>query len=226
MGVNANLFGNFHAGVVLGNADGRQRLTNGGVGETRMSGMTVGGYLTWYVPNGFYVDLTGRQMGADLHLKTSAGTMASRAHVNAVSLEAGYEWTMAGFNLVPQAQYTRTHVEDIRTFIGDVADMTTHGGTYERGRVGVEINKTFLSGDLRWTPYASINAVHDFSGTSNYTVADVFSGSTTVKGSSAMAELGLGMQKGGLGFTLSANWNDGGAFKSFVGAQANVRYSW
>lgn len=226
VGVNANLFGNFHAGVVLGNADGRQRLTNGGVGETRMSGMTVGGYLTWYVPNGFYVDLTGRQMGADLHLKTSAGTMSSRAHVNAVSLEAGYEWSMGGVNLVPQAQYTRTHVEDVRTFIGDMADMTSHGGTYERGRVGVEINKTFLSGDLRWTPYASINAVHDFSGTSNYTVADVFNGSTSVKGSSAMAELGVGMQKGGLGFTLSANWNDGGAFKSFVGAQANVRYSW
>ena len=226
VGINANLYSNLHAGLVLGNADSRQRLTNGGSGQSRMDGMTVGGYLTWYVPNGFYVDLTARQMAADIHTTTSAGTMASRAHVNAVSLEGGYEWSMGGFNLVPQAQYTRTHVEDIRTFTGDRADMTAHGGTFERGRVGVELNKTYLSGDLRWTPYASINAVHDFSGTSTYTVANVFNGSTTVKGTSAMAEVGVGMQKGGLGFTLSANWNDGGAFKSFVGAQANLRYSW
>ncbi|WP_374555154.1 hypothetical protein [Thermomonas sp.] len=226
VGINANLYSNLHAGLVLGNADSRQRLTNGGSGQSRMDGMTVGGYLTWYVPNGFYVDFTARQMAADIHTTTSAGTMSSRAHVNAVSLEGGYEWSMGGFNLVPQAQYTRTHVEDIRTFTGDMADMTAHGGTYERGRVGVELNKTYLSGDLRWTPYASINAVHDFSGTSTYTVANVFNGSTTVKGTSAMAELGVGVQKGGLGFTLSANWNDGGAFKSFVGAQANVRYSW
>ena len=226
VGVNANLFDNLHAGLVLGQADGRQRLTNGGVGQTRMDGMTVGGYLTWYVPNGFYVDLTARQMAADLHLTTPAGTMSSRAHVNAVSLEAGYEWSMGGFSLVPQAQYTRTRVEDVRAFTGDMADLVVHGGTYERGRLGVELNKTFLSGDVRWTPYGSINAVHDFRGSSTYTVANVFDGRTSVKGTSAMAELGVSVQKGGLGFTLSANWNDGGAFKSFVGAQANLRYSW
>ncbi|MFN4160416.1 MAG: hypothetical protein ACK4FW_00285 [Stenotrophomonas sp.] len=226
VGVNANLFGNFHAGLVLGSMDGRQRLTGGGSGESRMHAMTVGGYLTWYVPNGWYVDFTARQMAPDMHLTTSAGTMASRGHVNAMSLEAGYEWNVGGFNLVPQAQYTRTKVDGIQTFIGGLDTLTTHGGTFERGRLGLEINKTYLSGDVRWMPYASISAVHDFSGTSTYTVANVFDGSTTVKGGSAMAELGVGMQKGGFGFTLSANWNDGGPYKSVVGAQANLRYSW
>lgn len=226
VGINANLYGNLHAGLVLGDADSRQKLTDGGVGESRMDGMTVGGYLTWYVPGGWYVDFSARQMAADIHTTTSAGTMVSRAHVNAMSLEAGYEWTVGGFTLVPQAQYTRTKVEDVRTFVGDLADLAVHGGTYERGRLGVELNKTYLSGEVRWTPYASINAVHDFSGTSHYTVASVFDGSTRMKGTSAMAELGVGVQKGGLGFTLSANWSDGGAIKNFFGAQANVRYSW
>jgi outer membrane autotransporter protein len=90
----------------------------------------------------------------------------------------------------------------------------------------VELNKTYLSGDLRWTPYASINAVHDFSGTSTYTVANVFNGSTSVKGTSAMAELGLGVQKHGWGFSIGAHWTDGGAFKSTVGGQAIVRFAW
>lgn len=224
-GINANLFGNFHAGLVLGNADSTQRLTDGGVGENRMNGMTVGGYLTWYVPEGFYVDFTARQMAADIHLTSSAGIMASRAHVNSYSLEGGYQWNMGGFNLVPQAQYTRTKVADVSTFIGTLDNMTSHGGTYERARLGVELNKTFLSGQVRWTPYASINAIHD-TGDSAYTVANVFTGSTSFNGTSTMAEVGIGMQKGGFGFTLSANWNDGGAYKSFVGGQANIRYSW
>ena len=41
-----------------------------------------------------------------------------------------------------------------------------------------------------------------------------------------MAELGLGVQKGGLGFNIGANWVDGGAYKSFVGGQASVRFAW
>ncbi len=224
VGVNANLAGNFHAGLVLGNADSRQRLTDGGVGENRMDGMTVGGYATWYVPNGFYVDLTARQMAVDIRALSVAGLMDSRAHTSAVSLEGGYEWHVGGMNVVPQAQYTRTRVSDIRTFNGDRVTFTAHGGTFTRGRLGVELNKTFQMGDVRWTPYGSVNVIRD-GGTGTYTVGS-FYGSTDTQGTSGMAELGVGVQKGGLGFTLGANWTDGGAYKSFVGAQANIRFSW
>ena len=41
-----------------------------------------------------------------------------------------------------------------------------------------------------------------------------------------MAELGVGVQKAGWGFTIGANWTDGGAFKSTVGGQALVRFAW
>ncbi|WP_374248407.1 hypothetical protein [Thermomonas sp.] len=224
VGVNANLADNFHAGLVLGNADSRQRLTDGGVGENRMDGMTVGGYATWYVPNGFYVDLTARQMAVDIRALSVAGVMNSRAHTSAMSLEGGYEWHVGGMNVVPQAQYTRTRVSDIRTFSGDRVDFIAHGGTFTRGRLGVELNKTFQMGDVRWTPYGSVNVIRD-GGTATYTVGS-FYGGTDTKGTSAMAELGVGVQKGGLGFTLGANWTDGGAYKSFVGAQANIRFSW
>ena len=226
VGVNANLFGNFHAGVVLGTADSRQRLTGAGMGQNRMDGMTWGAYATWYVPQGFYVDLTHRQMAVDVESTSIAGLLQTRAHTSSKSLEAGYEWAVGGFNIVPQLQYTRTEVEDIRAIAFDRATFEGHGGTSERGRVGVEINKTFTSGNLRWTPYGSLNAIREFDGEMNYTVGNNFFGATSTKGTSAMAELGLGLQSGGWGFTLGANWTDGGVVKSAVSGQANIRFAW
>ena len=58
------------------------------------------------------------------------------------------------------------------------------------------------------------------------TLSDNFFGSTSTEGTSTMAELGLGVQTGGWGFTLGANWVDGGAFKSTVGGQAVIRFAW
>jgi hypothetical protein len=226
VGVNANLFGNFHAGVVLGTADSRQRLTGAGVGQNRMDGMTWGAYATWYVPQGFYVDLTHRQMAVDVESTSIAGLLQTRAHTSSKSLEAGYEWAVGGFNIVPQVQYTRTEVEDVRAIAFDRATFEGEGGVSERGRLGVEINKTFTAGNLRWTPYGSINAIREFDGEMNYTVGDNFFGATSTKGTSSMAELGLGLQSGGWGFTIGANWTDGGAFKSAVSGHANIRFAW
>lgn len=224
-GINANLSEKIHAGLVFGNADSRQRLSEG-VGENRMDGATVGAYATWQAPEGFYVDLTGRWMAADIRATSAAGVMAGRVHTQATSLEAGYEWKVGSFNVVPQAQYTSTKVDGIRAFHGQMADFEAHGGTFSQGRLGVEINRTIQSGDLRWTPYGALSAVREFDGKTTYTVADNFFGSTSSKGTSAMAELGLGLQKGAFGFGLGVNWTDGGAYKSVVGGQANVRFSW
>jgi outer membrane autotransporter protein len=226
VGVNANLFGDFHAGITLGSADGRQRLTGNGVGSNRMDGMTWGVYATWFAPQGFYVDVSGRWMAVDVASTSAAGQLESRAHTGAWNLEAGYNWTLGGLSVVPQVQYTRTEVEDVRAIYGDRANFEGHGGTSSRGRIGVEISKTFQSGDLRWTPYGSINAIREFDGEMRYTVADNFFGSTDTEGTSAMAELGVGVQKAGWGFTIGANWTDGGAFKSTVGGQAVVRFAW
>jgi hypothetical protein len=116
-------------------------------------------------------------------------------------------------------------VEDLKNFFGDRVNFESHGGTFTRARLGLEMNKTFQVGDVRWTPYGSLNAVRDINGKSTYTVGN-FYGNTDTRGTSAMAELGLGVQKGGFGFNIGANWADGGAYKSFVGGQASVRFSW
>ena len=71
-----------------------------------------------------------------------------------------------------------------------------------------------------------MNAVREFDGESRYTVADTFTGSTSIEGTSAMVELGLGAQKDGFSATAGANWTDGGAMQSFVSGQIILRYSW
>lgn len=225
VGVNANLFGNFHAGLVAGTADGRQRLADAGAGVNRMDGTTFGAYATWYVPGSFYVDVSGRSMATDIRSTSAGSVLESRARSNAVSVEAGYEWKLGAVNMVPQVQYTRTRVEDVRTFHGEQLDFVVDGGTFQRARLGVEFNRTFQAGNFTWTPYGSINAVRDAGGKTSYRVGQ-FYGETGISGNRAMAEFGLGVQKGGFGVTLGVDWTDGNSMKSVVGGQANLRYSW
>jgi outer membrane autotransporter protein len=224
VGINANVFGNVHAGLVFGHADGRQRLSAGG-GSNRMDGMAWGWYATWFAPRGFYVDLSGRWMAVDIASTSSAGRVNGRARTGAWNLEAGYEWNVDGLSVVPQLQYTRTKVEDARSVQDDGTAFVSQGAS-SRGRLGVEVSKTFAVGNVRWTPYGSLNAVREFDGDYAYIVADGFAGATGTKGTSAMAELGVGMQARGWGFSIGANWVDGGAVGSTVGGQALVRFAW
>ncbi|MDI1252301.1 hypothetical protein [Thermomonas sp.] len=228
VGANANLFDGFHAGVTIGTADGRQRLTGTGVGLNRMNGMTWGAYATWFAPQGFYVDLSGRWMAVDVNSMSATGNLQSRAHTAATNLEAGYPWTSAsGFVITPQLQYTRTKVDGIKTFFGDRANFEGHGGTSSRARLGVEFSKAFqTSGGMSITPYGAINAVREIDGKMAYTVSNTFFGTTNTKGTSAMVDLGVGFQKGGWGVTAGANWMDGGAYKSVTGGQVQVRFAW
>ncbi len=228
VGVNANLFEGFHAGVTLGTADGRQRLTGAGIGQNRMDGMTWGAYATWFAPQGFYVDVSGRWMAVDVDASSAAGNLQSRAHTSAANLEVGYPWmTGGGFTITPQVQYTRTKVDGVQTIFGDRANFEGRGGISSRGRVGVEFSKAFqTSSGMSITPYGSINAIREFDGEMNYTVAGNFFGTTSTAGTSSMVDLGIGIQKGGWGVTAGANWVDGGAFNSVVGGQVVVRFAW
>jgi outer membrane autotransporter protein len=224
VGVNAHLSANVHVGVVLGDSDGHQRV-DGGAGSNRMDGSTFGVYATWFAPQGFYIDLSNRWMAVDVTSTSTAGRVNGRARANAWNLEAGYEWKVRGLSIVPQVQYTRTEVEDARSIQSD-GSMFESNGTSSRGRLGVEFNKSLGSGDVRWTPYGSINAVREFDGRYDFTTVGAFTGNTGTEGTSVMGELGLGVQARGWGFTIGAQWTDGGAVEGTFGAQALVRLAW
>ncbi|HEY9400010.1 MAG TPA: hypothetical protein VIP76_00685 [Luteimonas sp.] len=226
-GMNVNIHGGVNIGLLLANSEGTQRLLDSGVGTNRMDGSAFGLYTTWIGSNGFYVDASYRWLDFDVDLTSAAGLQSTRAKGNAFNVEAGYTaWTVAGIDIAPQLQYTRSAVGNIDTLRGDRVEFVANGGNSSRGRLGVSFSKTIDNAGWIWTPYGSVNAVREFDGETTYTVADTFFGSTNTEGTSAMVELGLGAQKNGLSVTGGANWTDGGAMQSFVGGQLVLRYSW
>jgi outer membrane autotransporter protein len=226
-GANVNIRGGLNVGLLLATADGSQHLKGGGVGSDHIHGSAFGLYATWIADNGFYVDASYRWLDFDAKLRSSAGQQSTDGQGGAFNVEAGLAaWTLAGVNVTPQAQYTRSQVGNIRPLQGDQTDFRANGGTSSRGRLGVEFSKTINAAGWAWTPYGSVNAIREFDGRSSYSVADTFTGSTSTEGTSAMLDVGLGLQKKGLSITGGANWTDGGALKRFVGGQLVMRYTW
>jgi hypothetical protein len=211
-------------GVLLGKSDGSQRLS-GSAGSDRLDGSTFGLYGTWLGSNGFYADVSQRWSYVDASLRAATGTVETRTKADAFNVETGFTaWTLAGINVVPQLQYTRTRIDDIKpvkdagsTFIGD-------GGVSSRGRLGVAFDKSFQASGFTLTPYGSLNVVREFDGDYDYSVNDGLLGSTRTEGTSAMLELGLGARKGGFSVTGGMSWTDGGAQQGVMGGQLVVRY--
>jgi len=220
-------FGNgVSVGLLAGNADGDQVLDNG-AGSSHLKQHGVGLYATW-TGNRFYVDLSHRTMNIDARLHAPSGELEANGEASATNLEAGFTgWTAGGFDVVPQIQYTRSKIDGVTPLAGSQVTMDIDGGTGERGRVGVALSRSFEAGNgFSWTPYGALSAVREFDGKSGYTIADTFSGTTSVEGTSTLAEFGIGLRKGGLSATAGIHWTDGGAMDNVRGGQVVVRYGW
>lgn len=226
IGVDFAFGNNLSLGLLAGNADGDQRL-DGGAGSTHLKQHGVGLYGTW-TGKRFYVDVSHRTMNIDARLHSASGERDASAEASASNIEAGFTgWSASGFDIVPQVQYTRSKIDKIAPLSGSQVSMAIDGGESERGRVGVALSRSFAAGNgFTWTPYGSLSAVREFDGKSGFTIADTFSGSTSVEGSGTLAELGVGVRKGGLSATAGLNWADGGAVDNVRGGQVVVRYSW
>lgn len=226
LGINFALPGGFNYGVLLAKADADQHLV-GGVGSDRIDLSTVGIYGTWISSLGFYFDASYRWMDFDAKLSSVGGTQLTSGNATAFNLEAGYSgWQVAGIDIVPQAQYTRTEITNIDALHGDTLEFTPEGGDSSRGRLGLGLGKAITRGSVLWTPYGSVNAVREFDGENRYAIAGDYHGLTRTDGTSAMVELGLGVQNNGFSVTGGVNWTDGGAQHDFLGGQLVVRYSW
>lgn len=213
-------------GALIAKSDGSQGLE--GAGSNRFDGKTFGLYGTWFGDHGAYVDVSYRWTGIDARLRSATGTHTTKASAQSFNVEGGFTaWTSAGgLNVVPQLQYTRTRISDIRTLHASQAEFVNDGGMSSRGRLGVAFDQSFQSGGFTLTPYGSFNVVREFDGDFDHAVNGGLQGATSTDGTSAMVELGLGARKGKLSISGGASWLDGGAVDSVTGAQLTVRYSW
>jgi outer membrane autotransporter protein len=219
----------FNFGLLLSKSEGSQHLVNPGVGTDRINADAVGIYGTWISPNGWYVDLSHRWINFDAVLRSAGGEQQTKGDASAWNLEAGYDaWTLSGgLKITPQVQYTHTHVGGIKALHGDLATFDAQGGDSSRARLGVAVSKTIKSDSgFTWTPYGSVNAIREFDGETSYAINNAFFGRTSTEGTSAMVELGIGVQKGGFSISGGVNWTDGGVLESFTGGQLSLRYSW
>jgi len=82
------------------------------------------------------------------------------------------------------------------------------------------------TGGWEWSPYAVLSAVREFEGEHRYSINGDFSGSTSMRGTSALVEAGFSARIGQLTLTGGLNWQDGGALERFLGGQLNLSYRW
>jgi outer membrane autotransporter protein len=129
-------------------------------------------------------------------------------------------------NVVPQAQYTRTEVGDIDSLGSAQSAFVNDGGTSSRVRIGVAFDKDYQAAGYTWTPYGSLNALHEFEGDYAYTINGGLLGTVSTEGTSAMVELGLAARRDRLSVTTALDWTSGGATRNAIGAQLVLRYGW
>jgi outer membrane autotransporter protein len=227
IGIDSRPGEHFAFGLIFADARGTQRLDGMG-GSDRFDAKTFGLYGTHMGDNGFYVDVSMRWIGIDARLRSASGEHRTGASADAFNVESGLAaWSLAsGVNVVPQVQYTRTRIADIRPVASGAAEFVGDGGVSSRGRLGVALDKRFEHAGFTWTPYGSLNAIHEFDGVYEYAINGGLLGSTSTEGTSAMLELGLGASNGALSVTGGLNWTDGGAMQGVGSAQLVIRYAW
>jgi len=225
LGLDARPFEQIHAGLLIGESDGNQRLAGTGSGD--VDGQTVGLYGTWIGNQGFYVDASFRWTGLRGRVRADGNQQYTDGEADSFNVEAGFgAWSLPGdVQLQPQVQYTRTSL-DFRPLVSDLTTFDDHSATSSRGRVGVLFSKTIVNGGWTWMPYGSVNAIREFDGEYTYSIDNDFLGTTSTKGTSAMVELGLGMHKDKVTVSGGLNWTDGGSLSSFFGGQLVLRTTW
>ncbi|TWG65513.1 autotransporter outer membrane beta-barrel domain-containing protein [Aminobacter sp. J44] len=177
-----------------------------GLGEIDAQGYGVGGSLTWYGMNGFYVDAQAQVswLNSDIS-STTLGTVLADGNDGlgyALGIEAGYKFALnETWSLTPQAQlvYSRIDFDDFTDPFG--ATVALRDGDSLRARVGLAAEY-----ETRWTAangtksraslYGIANLYHEFLDGYRVAIAD---GEVTSRNDRLW---------GGIGVGGTLNWND------------------
>jgi outer membrane autotransporter protein len=229
VGMDFGLTDRLSLGLMVAKSDADTHLRSPGAGSSQLEGTTWGLYATWISPQSWYLDASLRWMAFEAELSSVAGRMRSSGGAETFNLELGRAWTLAnGLLLEPQLQYTRTHIDDIDPLVSDSGmRFDARGGDSSRGRIGVSLRKAFGANGpgWQWTPEATLSAVREFDGETAYLVDDAFAGTTSIRGTSALLQLGATGSHGNWSIHGGVDWQDGGAIDSAFGGQLSLRYT-
>jgi hypothetical protein len=227
-GIDFGLGGVGSLGVMVGRSNADLDLAGPGSASSELEATSWGVYGL-FMPGNFYVDASYRWIDFDADFDSIAGAMESSGSAEAFNIEAGYTFTFgSGFQVVPQAQYTRVKVKDIDVLTSS-SGMTfrNDGGDSSRARLGVALQQSFGDSDSGWrtTPYAAFSVVRELDGEHTFVVNDTLVGVSDVGGTSHLVELGFTAAHDRLAIYGGLSWQDGGAIDSVFGGHLGVRYT-
>ncbi|MEJ5081183.1 autotransporter outer membrane beta-barrel domain-containing protein [Ochrobactrum sp. MYb379] len=199
--------GKLIGGFTVHYAHGKTKTNSAhGDGDISTDGYGLGGTLTWYGENGFYLDGQGQVTWyrSDLHSTTANTGLTDNNHGfgYALSLEGGQRFAInEAWSLTPQAQLTYSNVDfDAFTDAFD-ADVSLDRGESLQGRLGLTVDHENswqnANGMLdRTRVYGIANLYYEFLQGTRVNVAE---SSFTSRNDRVWGGLGLGG---------SYNWND------------------
>jgi hypothetical protein len=227
-GVDFGLGGVGSLGLMVGRSNADIDLVGPGAASAELEATSWGIYGL-FMPGDFYVDASYRWIDFDADFDSIAGAMESSGKAEAFNIEAGYTFTFgSGFQVVPQAQYTRVKVKDV-DLLTTTSGMTfrNDGGDSSRARLGVALQQTFGDADSGWrtTPYAAFSLVREMDGEHTFVVNDTLVGVSDVGGTSHLVELGFTARHDRLALYGGLSWQDGGAMDGIFGGHLGERYT-
>src|SRR5690606_34012367 len=110
-------------------------------------------------------------------------------------------------------------IDDIQAIEGSTLAFKHDASVSERGRLGVQVDRSFEAGSVTWRPYGAVSVVRELAGDAGYRIAGVIEGGTATGGDSTLLEAGVSARWKGLSASIGAHWNDGGALDGFAGGQ-------
>jgi outer membrane autotransporter protein len=195
-------------------------------GKVSIDGNTWGGYVTFTPGNGFYADLSYRDIGFDGDSLNAGTKVQLDGSASGFSLEMGYGFKMqSGLEIEPQLQYSALSIDlDNIDYASGGFELTD--GDAAQLRIGTAFRKTFSQDSGVWVPYGALSYIQNYDGSNNYLIGGALEGQVDTSGGSVLLELGTDARYGNFNFNAGVGWQDGGAFNSVLSGQLNVRYTW
>jgi hypothetical protein len=241
--------GKWNFGIMLGKANADQDLRVG-LGSDKIEGNVAGGYGTYHLPRGFYIDLSHRRMNFDAVVHTRNGNLLASGRAEATNAESGYSFNFHGFEFEGQLQVTHTKLVSLDNLVPDSSysppSMLAKGAATMAAaapaqpvefdndadiatttRAGWDIRKKYKSAaGTQWEWHATLNRIRMVGGQNGFEVTDGVGGQTDIGGDSSLLDVGFTARRGLLLMYGAVTWQDGGALQNFTGVQLGAKYTW
>jgi outer membrane autotransporter protein len=226
--------GELNAGVFAGYLNAAQNFHQNNSGTVQ--GLSLGGYATWFHPEGWYVDAVAKyfQLWNNFHAQSSVGTSSTANYsVPSVggSLEMGkrFNFLKRGqtFFVEPQLQFRTADIQGMNYAASNALLISGENQTSFQGRIGSQVGMHFeLSHHRMVEPYLQASFIEELSG-QNTVTTNAIAFNTKIPPSVGQFGAGASMQVSRRAYAYGEyDYAFGRGFHEPVALSAGVRVVW